>query len=161
MRLNEYRPRFREALLAALLATTAPATAATLFVTSERDNTVTVLDSKTLRVEKVIPVGTRPRGIAITPDYREIFVCIGDDDRLDVIDTKTREVSRHIANVLDPELVAIDPVGKRVYAANEEDYRSQSSIAPAARSWVRSASAPSRRAWPSAPTCPPWSIRPS
>ncbi len=126
MRSNKYREEkmcfavFLAALLTALAA--APSSpAATLFVTSERDNTVTVLDSTTLAIEKVIPVGTRPRGIAITPDYREVFVCIGDDDRMDVIDTKTRAVSRSIPNVLDPELVAIDPVGKRVYAANEEE----------------------------------------
>ncbi len=124
MRSNNTRIRYcrSAALLAVLLApASAPASAATLFVTSERDNTVTVLDSKTMAIENVIPVGARPRGIAITPDHREIFVCIGDDDRLDVIDTKTRKVSRSIPNVLDPELVAIDPVGKRVYAANEED----------------------------------------
>ena len=124
MRSNNTLTRcYRSAVLLAILLApaSAPASAATLFVTSERDNTVTVLDSKTMTIEKVIPVGTRPRGIAITPDHREIFVCIGDDDRLDVIDTKTRTVLRSIPDVLDPELVAIDPAGTRVYAANEED----------------------------------------
>ena len=136
--------------------------AATLFVTSERDNTVTVLDSNTLAVKKVINVGTRPRGIAITPDYREIFVCIGDDDRMDVIDTKTLTVSRSVANVLDPELVAVDPVGKRVYAANEEESaRSQSLTARAARSLAQWASAQSQKAFQSAPIWQPWSTRPS
>jgi PQQ-dependent catabolism-associated beta-propeller protein len=123
MRLNKYwrvAHNFAIASGALMLAAT-PCFAATLFVTSERDNTVTVLDSNTLAVKKVIDVGTRPRGIAITPDHREIFVCIGDDDRMDVINTKTLAVSRSVPNVLDPELVAIDPVGKRVYAANEEE----------------------------------------
>ena len=127
MRSNNTLTRcYRSAVLLAILLApaSAPASAATLFVTSERDNTVTVLDSKTMTIEKVIPVGTRPRGIAITPDHREIFVCIGDDDRLDVIDTKTRTVLRSIPDVLDPELVAIDPAGTRVYAANEEDFAS-------------------------------------
>jgi PQQ-dependent catabolism-associated beta-propeller protein len=123
MRLNKYPSVARGIVIAseALILAATPCFAATLFVTSERDNTVTVLDSNTLAVKKVINVGTRPRGIAITPDHREIFVCIGDDDRMDVIDTKTLTVSRSVANVLDPELVAIDPVGKRVYAANEEE----------------------------------------
>jgi YVTN family beta-propeller protein len=123
MRLNKYASSARAMAIASgvLMLAATPCFAATLFVTSERDNTVTVLDSNTLAVKKVIDVGTRPRGIAITPDHREIFVCIGDDDRMDVIDTKTLTVSRNVPNVLDPELVAIDPVGKRVYAANEED----------------------------------------
>jgi PQQ-dependent catabolism-associated beta-propeller protein len=123
MRLNKYARLAHNFAIAsgALVLAATPCFAATLFVTSERDNTVTVLDSNTLAVKKVIDVGTRPRGIAITPDHREIFVCIGDDDRMDVIDTKTLSVSRSVPNVLDPELVAIDPVGKRVYAANEEE----------------------------------------
>jgi PQQ-dependent catabolism-associated beta-propeller protein len=124
MRLNKHTSPKRLTTFSAgvaLCLAAVPAFGATLFVTSERDNTVTVLDSKTLAIKKVIPVGTRPRGIAITPDYKEIFVCVGDDDRLDVIDTKSLTVTRSVANVPDPELVAVDPVGKRVYAANEEE----------------------------------------
>jgi PQQ-dependent catabolism-associated beta-propeller protein len=107
------------ALFAALLSSQA-ARATTLFVTNERDNTVTVLDSETLAIKKIIQVGARPRGIVMSPDHTEIFVCLGDDNRIDVINTKTLSVSRSISNVPDPELIAIDPKGERVYVANEE-----------------------------------------
>ena len=61
--------------------TIAPAMADTLFISKEKDNTVTVLDSETLKVVKTIPTGKRPRGLAISPDFKEVFVCVGDDDR--------------------------------------------------------------------------------
>ena len=85
-----------------------PAAADTIFVTNEKDNTVTVLDSETMKVVKTIPVGKRPRGIAITPDKKEVLVCVGDDDQLDVIDTETLEVVRRMDTGPDPELLDID-----------------------------------------------------
>ena len=48
------------AAMALLLAT--PALAETIFVSNEKDNTVTVVDGKTLEVIKTIKVSRRPRG---------------------------------------------------------------------------------------------------
>lgn len=107
--------------LAALVCSTAPSSAATIFVSNERDNTVTVVDSDTLEVIKTIRTGKRPRGIVISPDFKEVFVCSGDDNRLDVIDTKTLEVTRQMDSGPDPELLDIDPKGERIYIANEDD----------------------------------------
>jgi YVTN family beta-propeller protein len=44
--------------------------AATLLVSNEKDNTVTVLDSNTLKTIKTIPVSRRPRGIIMNPNPR-------------------------------------------------------------------------------------------
>jgi len=85
------------------------ASAARIFVSNERDDTVTVLDSGTLKIVKAIPVGKRPRGIVITPDFKEVLVCAGDDDRIDVIDADKLQVSRHLESGADPELLDIDP----------------------------------------------------
>ena len=57
------------------------ARAGQIFVSNERDNTVTVLDAASLSIIKTIPVGVRPRGIVITPDHREVLVCNGDFGR--------------------------------------------------------------------------------
>ena len=51
-----------------LLATANPALAARVYVTNEKGNDVTVLDSETLEVIGTYPVGNRPRGITISPD---------------------------------------------------------------------------------------------
>ena len=66
----------------------APAAGATIFVSNEKDNTVTVIDSVTLKVTKVIQTGARPRGMILTPDFKELIVCAGDDNRLDIVDTR-------------------------------------------------------------------------
>ena len=49
-------------LAAAFFAAALPARAATIFISNEKDNTVTVLDSETMAVVKSIPTGARPRG---------------------------------------------------------------------------------------------------
>ena len=56
-------------LIAGALSLT-PASAGTLFISNEKDNTVTVIDSETLKVVKTIPTGLRPRGMVLTPDFK-------------------------------------------------------------------------------------------
>ncbi|MGA7544927.1 MAG: hypothetical protein WBW08_03745, partial [Methyloceanibacter sp.] len=51
---------------AVLLFFVQPSFAATIFVSNEKDNTITVIDSKTLQVIKTIPVGRRPRGVILS-----------------------------------------------------------------------------------------------
>src|SRR5262245_38406703 len=93
-------------LVASLMLGAAPsAFADKIFVSNERDNTVTVVDSDTLQVVKIIKTGKRPRGLVITPDYKEVIVAVGDDNRLDVIDTDKLEVVKsYPASGPDPEL---------------------------------------------------------
>ena len=58
-----------------LLVAAAPAAASEIFVSNEKDNTVTVLDIEYARADQDHPVGKRPRGIVISPDHKELFVC--------------------------------------------------------------------------------------
>lgn len=112
------------ATVAALLLTAAvPAQAGELvFVSNEKDNTVSVLDMTALKVIKTIAVGKRPRGMSLTPDGKSLIVCAGDDNRLDVIDTEKLElVQSFVTSGPDPELLDIDPEGKTIYVANEDD----------------------------------------
>ena len=44
------------------------ARAYTVYVSNEKGNSITVLDSATFEVLETIPVGQRPRGIALTKD---------------------------------------------------------------------------------------------
>ena len=77
------------AFASALLLGATPAFAATIFVANEKDNTITVLNGETLETIKTIKVSRRPRGIVLSPDFKELFVAAGDGDIMDVIDTKT------------------------------------------------------------------------
>jgi len=68
-----------------------PALALQIYVSNEKDNTVTVIDGNTLEVIKTIPTARRPRGIIASPDGKEVYVAAGDGDIMDVIDTKKLE----------------------------------------------------------------------
>ena len=104
-----------------LFATPSLAGPYTIFVSNEKDNTITVLDGETLEVVKTVKTERRPRGIILGPDYNELFVAAGDGDIMDVIDTKTLEVTRQLESGPDPELMAVDSKGEIIYIANEDD----------------------------------------
>ena len=107
---------------AALLAFATPSFAASMiFVSNEKDNTITVLNAETLEMVKTIKVARRPRGIVVSPDGKEVFVAAGDGDIMDVIDTSKLEVTRQLESGPDPELMAVDPKGDIIYIANEDD----------------------------------------
>ena len=67
-------------LLALLSMPTPVAAAHEVYVSNEKDNTVSVIDSRTLAVTRTIPVGKRPRGIAFSADFKHLFVCASDSD---------------------------------------------------------------------------------
>jgi len=71
------------AAVAAFLAMAAPpAFAMQIFVSNEKDNTVTVVDGDTLEVVKTIKTARRPRGIIASPDGKEVYVACGDGTSL-------------------------------------------------------------------------------
>ena len=92
-----------------------------IFVSNERDNTVTVVDSNSFDIIKTVKTGRRPRGIIPSIDGKEVFVCVGDEHRIDVIDVASLEVTRALDSGPDPELLDVDPSGERIYIANEDD----------------------------------------
>ena len=59
---------------AAALFLSGPCFATTIFVSNEKDNTVTVVDADTLKVIDTIKVSRRPRGVMLSPDFKELFV---------------------------------------------------------------------------------------
>jgi PQQ-dependent catabolism-associated beta-propeller protein len=103
------------------IASARPASAYTAYVSNEKSNTVSVLDTDTLTVTKTIKVGQRPRGIALTKDDMFVLVAVGDDDTVEMIDTATGQVTAKLPSGPDPELFTLDPTGKILYVANEND----------------------------------------
>src|SRR3989442_14645141 len=82
-------------LAAALVLGHAGADAETrVFVTNEKSDDVTVIDATTRKVVTTIPVGKRPRGVAVRPDGRRVYVTNSNSDSLSVIDTKSLAVLR-------------------------------------------------------------------
>jgi len=60
--------------LAAWVVLAVPAGAYTVYVTNEKDNTVTVLDSEKMEVVKPVKVGQRPRGVTLTKNNKWLMI---------------------------------------------------------------------------------------
>jgi PQQ-dependent catabolism-associated beta-propeller protein len=103
------------------LASAAPACAFIAYVSNEKGNTVSVIDTDSWAVTRTIKVGQRPRGIEFTRDGKFVMVAVGDDDTIQVIDTGKQEVVDTLPSGPDPELFAQDAAGKMLYVANEND----------------------------------------
>src|SRR5215813_3372311 len=58
------------------------AAAAMAYVSNEKSNTVSIIDTAKWEVVKTIKVGQRPRGIAFTRDQKFVLVAVGDDDTI-------------------------------------------------------------------------------
>ncbi|MEW6151661.1 MAG: beta-propeller fold lactonase family protein, partial [Pseudomonadota bacterium] len=112
---------WRVGLLSAMALVAAPAHAFIAYVSNEKSNTVSVIDTETWTVTKTIKVGQRPRGIDLTRDGKFVMVAVGDDDTIQVIDAKTQTVVDSLPSGPDPELFAQDAAGKTLYVANEND----------------------------------------
>src|SRR5215467_1533753 len=97
------------------------ASAFTAYVSNEKSNTISVVDTDKFTVVKTIKVGQRPRGIELTKDGKFVLVAVGDDDTIQVIDVRTHEIVANLPSGPDPELFTQDHTGKILYVANEND----------------------------------------
>jgi PQQ-dependent catabolism-associated beta-propeller protein len=93
----------------------------TAYVSNEKGNTISVIDTNTWKVVETIKVGQRPRGITFTKDQKYVLVAVGDDDTIQMIDAISNKVVDELPSGPDPELFIDDPTGKILYVANEND----------------------------------------
>jgi len=91
-----------------------------VFVTNESGDSITVIDSKTNKVETTIDIGKRPRGIGLSPDASELYVAVSDEDSIKVVDPQSLKVLREFKAGSDPETFAVHPNG-HIYISNEDD----------------------------------------
>lgn len=116
------RPRLQRAWLAAggLIAALALPAAAQVFVSSEKDHQILVLqpDGQPL---KTIAVCKRPRHMAWHDGGRQILVACGDSHELGVVDLAAgRQVDR-LPTGESPEIFGLSPDGRTAYVSIEED----------------------------------------
>jgi PQQ-dependent catabolism-associated beta-propeller protein len=98
-----------------------PAQAFRIFVSNEKDNTITVLDGKTFDILKTVAVGARPRGIVLSRDGKSLYICTSDADHIEVADLASLKVIRILPSNPDPEFLALSHDGKTLYVANEDN----------------------------------------
>ena len=94
------------------------------YISIHVDNTVTVVDTATNTIEKVIKVSTTAtgaQGIAVSPNGSKVYVANIVDDTVSVIDTKSATVTKVIAVGDAPVDVVASSDGKHVYVLNSND----------------------------------------
>jgi YVTN family beta-propeller protein len=79
---------------------------------------VSVLDTATNALTATIPVGRFPRGVAVRPDGRRVYVTNYDDATVSVIDGGTNSVVATVPVLPGPRWVAAGPDGSMVYVAH-------------------------------------------
>ncbi|MFA5958692.1 YVTN family beta-propeller repeat protein [Hyphomicrobium sp.] len=118
-RLSQLLPTLVSAAIASFAVT--PASAYTAYVTNEKDNSLSVIDTDKLEVIKTVKIGQRPRGIVMSNDGKWLIICTSDDNDVKIYDAKTLEYVKSLPSGPDPELLTLHPDGKRLYIANEDD----------------------------------------
>ncbi len=92
----------------------------TAYVSSEKDNALTMIDMQTLTVKGTVPTCKRGRHIQRLPDGKLMVACT-DSNAADVIDPATGKSVRRVPLGDEPEAFDISPDGKTIYVSNEDE----------------------------------------
>jgi PQQ-dependent catabolism-associated beta-propeller protein len=93
----------------------------TVFVSNEGTNDVALIDGATGRIEGHLATGQRPRGMALSPDGKTLFVAASNADRIEAWDVHSHAKTASFNSGPDPERFAVSPDGSTLYVANEND----------------------------------------
>ena len=92
-----------------------------VFVSSEKDNTLVMVDVARAETTGSAPVCKRPRHLQLSPDRSRLYVACSDGNHIAVWDIAARKVVEKLEVGDDPEMFDISPDGRMLYASNEED----------------------------------------
>jgi len=90
-------------------------------VSSEKDDALALIDTRSLAVTGTITTCKRPRHMRLSVDGKQLLVACGDSGQADVISLATGQSVGRIALGDDPEIFDLSPDGKLLYVSNEED----------------------------------------
>ena len=113
----------RTGLAAFLMMTALPlaAGAGEIWVTNEKDDTISVIDIDKLEVVRTIKTGERPRGITFSSDHSRVYICASDSDTVQVMDPATGQVLHDLPSGEDPEQFVLSPDDRHLWIANEDN----------------------------------------
>ena len=92
-----------------------------LFVSSEKDHAITVLDGESYEVVKQIRTAARPRHLAFNPDRSRLYAACGEGNAIDIIDVASLALVDRIGPIEDPEAFDFSPDGETMYISLEDD----------------------------------------
>ncbi len=92
-----------------------------LFVSSEKDDQITVFDIRSLDKITAIATGERPRHMAFSKDGNRLYVAASEADAIQIVDVATLKVVESLDVGEDPEAFDLSPDGKLLFVSNEDD----------------------------------------
>ena len=92
-----------------------------VFVSSEKDNALTVIDSKTLAVSGVIKTCKRPRHMKLIEGNTRLMVACSDSSKADIIDIASGKSVARIPFGDNPEVFDLSLDGKTAYLSAEDE----------------------------------------
>ena len=111
-----------------------------VYVSNETSGDMTVIDSSNMEVVENVHLGTRPRGIHVSPDGKLLYVALSGSpiggpnvdestlpppdktkDGIGIFDIAQNKVVKVIEGGSDPENFAVSKDGKWIYVSNEDD----------------------------------------
>ncbi|MCR5868852.1 PQQ-dependent catabolism-associated beta-propeller protein [Aquincola sp. J276] len=102
------------------LACAGAAAQGTAYVSSEKDDALTLIDLGTLTVKGTVATCKRGRHMMLTPQ-RQLLVACTDSNAADLIDPASNKSVRRIPLGDEPEAFDLSPDGKTIYVSNEDD----------------------------------------
>ncbi len=91
------------------------------FISSEKDDAITVINLKTAQITGLIKTCKRPRHMQLAAGATQLMVACSNSGKADVIDIATKKSITRIDLGEDPEIFDVSPDGKTIYVSNEED----------------------------------------
>ena len=92
-----------------------------VFVSSEKDNAMAIVDAAKAEVVGSAALCKRPRHMQLTPDRTQLLVACSDDHRVAIWDIAGRKITARLDVGEDPEMFDLSPDGRMLYVSNEED----------------------------------------
>ena len=92
-----------------------------VFVSSEKDNAMAIIDAAKAEVTGSAALCKRPRHMQLTPDRTKLMVACSDDHRVLVWDIAAGKTLEKLDVGEDPEVFDLSPDGRMMYVSNEED----------------------------------------
>src|SRR5690606_20340539 len=92
-----------------------------IFVATSEDNSIVVLDPRTLEVLGRVPVDKDPKTFALDPLETRLFASNDDDNQLTVVDVESRQILKRIPIGKEAEGVSVSPDGRWVVSTSEAE----------------------------------------
>lgn len=123
MRMPRLRPEPLAVLVSFLLAAGAAQAKDTgrIFVSSEKDNAIAIVDPAKGEVVASPTVCKRPRHMQLSPDRMLLYIACSDDHRIAIWDIAGNKIASKMDVSEDPEMFDLSPDGRTIYISDEED----------------------------------------